>query len=85
MKFGIGISNSGAGIVVEMDEEVSQEGGYLQPKEQQAGRPSGGAGQPHIMAKWPLQFPNASFGGDSTRMDGGEVMEVKLVVEWKWR
>ena len=29
MKFGTGISNSGAGIAVEMDEEVSLEGGYL--------------------------------------------------------
>ena len=29
MKFGIGILNSRARVVVEMDEEVSQEGGYL--------------------------------------------------------
>ena len=29
MKFGIGISNSGARIAMEMDEEVSQEVGYL--------------------------------------------------------
>jgi len=28
---------------------------------------------------------SASFGGDTTRMAGGEMMEVKVVVEWRWR
>ena len=27
----------------------------------------------------------ATFGGDTTRIAGGEMMEVIVVVEWRWR
>jgi len=40
---------------------------------------------PCFMVKQYVYSLGASFGGNSTRMDGGEVMEVKVVVEWKWR
>ena len=61
MKFGTRILNSGAVTAVEMDEEVSQEGGYLQPKQQQANWPSGGAGHSHVIAEWPPHFPGGSL------------------------
>ena len=58
----------------------------------QAGRPSGGAGRPplgplglalhQMKVCFMLKQTICSFGGDTTKIDGGEMMEVICVVEW---
>ena len=44
-----------------LEAESSKEGVGFIEGEVAAGRPSGGAGWPHIMAKWPLHFSSASL------------------------